>query len=490
MSLPLSNQSSSTLTANLLSPVQPDSARVWRLTPTPPYTVLPVSGVPLGEGRKICPSELFNRIPGINLPLGSSVFPGLDHPPTATAHVRIIRELTQDEILSFQRDTSAQDEPKEEKIERLMKIAVALSSLRGANYTCVASDINLKHRELVECLPDKSCSGELVRSWVENNRQVFPSRLRPALPYPLGSSALPKKKRKYEDKTLLTSSESASLGQKFIHEGPIGHPQTEQRCTVLEKLGDVARLGSSKGLSYDQIAKKIHCASFPYPDLCREKGKRAFIRGVMWKATTGASWETLPKEYGKWQTVYGRFAKWEEKGIWQMIFNTLSMDEDTEWTIPTKRPKMEQNFTSLEALRYIAISGSNKGLSYNEIAREIFHSSSAALFVEYLVGKLATENLVECWIEVLKEKGPDGLKDDAIPLWMRYLERFDISSFSKTFDFKGDEQEKKRWILIGEWQKGKQCIEIADLYSIPLEEIKGIIREFKEGKNLEWLGQK
>lgn len=102
---------------------------------------------------------------------------------------------------------------------------------------------------------------------------------------------------------------------------------------------------------------------------------------------------------------------------------------------------------------------------------------------------MVTENLVECWIEVLKEKGPDGLKNDAIPLWMSCLERFDISSFSKTFDFKGDEQEKKRWMLIGEWQKGKQCIEIADLYSIPLEEIKGIIREFKEGKKLELLAQ-
>ncbi len=58
---------------------------------------------------------------------------------------------------------------------------------------------------------------------------------------------------------------------------------------------------------------------------------RCFIDGVMWIARNGARWRSLPEAYGKWSTVHKRFIRWSEKGIWQMIFNTLAVDADTEW---------------------------------------------------------------------------------------------------------------------------------------------------------------
>jgi transposase len=58
---------------------------------------------------------------------------------------------------------------------------------------------------------------------------------------------------------------------------------------------------------------------------------RGFIRAVMWIARTGAPWRSLPAEYGKWSTVHKRFIRWARAGVWQMIFNTLAADEDTEW---------------------------------------------------------------------------------------------------------------------------------------------------------------
>ena len=61
------------------------------------------------------------------------------------------------------------------------------------------------------------------------------------------------------------------------------------------------------------------------------KDNRAFIRSVMWIARTGAPWRALPKDYGKWSSVHKRFIRWAKGGVWQMIFNTLCMDEDTEW---------------------------------------------------------------------------------------------------------------------------------------------------------------
>ena len=58
---------------------------------------------------------------------------------------------------------------------------------------------------------------------------------------------------------------------------------------------------------------------------------RLFIEAVMWIAKTGAPWRDLPGEYGKWSNVHKRFIRWAKKGVWQMIFNTLAVDADTEW---------------------------------------------------------------------------------------------------------------------------------------------------------------
>ena len=58
---------------------------------------------------------------------------------------------------------------------------------------------------------------------------------------------------------------------------------------------------------------------------------RLFIDAVMWIAKTGAPWRDLPEHYGKWATAHKRFIRWSKNGIWQMIFNTLAVDADTEW---------------------------------------------------------------------------------------------------------------------------------------------------------------
>jgi len=61
------------------------------------------------------------------------------------------------------------------------------------------------------------------------------------------------------------------------------------------------------------------------------RDNRLFIDAIMWIAKTGAPWRDLPDHYGKWSSVHKRFIRWSKNGVWQMIFNTLAIDADTEW---------------------------------------------------------------------------------------------------------------------------------------------------------------
>ncbi|WP_085938765.1 IS5 family transposase [Beijerinckia indica] len=47
---------------------------------------------------------------------------------------------------------------------------------------------------------------------------------------------------------------------------------------------------------------------------------RRILSGIMHVLTAGCRWKDCPKEYGPFKTVYNRFVRWSERGIWQKIF--------------------------------------------------------------------------------------------------------------------------------------------------------------------------
>ncbi len=51
---------------------------------------------------------------------------------------------------------------------------------------------------------------------------------------------------------------------------------------------------------------------------------RQLVNGILWRIRTGAPWRDLPEKYGKWMTVYQRFRRWSEAGIWEAVATTLA----------------------------------------------------------------------------------------------------------------------------------------------------------------------
>lgn len=51
---------------------------------------------------------------------------------------------------------------------------------------------------------------------------------------------------------------------------------------------------------------------------------RRILSGIMHVQKVGCRWKDCPPEYGPHKTIYNRFARWSERGIWQSIFAAIA----------------------------------------------------------------------------------------------------------------------------------------------------------------------
>jgi transposase len=56
----------------------------------------------------------------------------------------------------------------------------------------------------------------------------------------------------------------------------------------------------------------------PYPARLREQ-----FEGVVWRFRAGAQWREMPGRFGAWQTVYQRFARWRDAGVFEALLEGL-----------------------------------------------------------------------------------------------------------------------------------------------------------------------
>lgn len=56
----------------------------------------------------------------------------------------------------------------------------------------------------------------------------------------------------------------------------------------------------------------------------RPEQSRSIINGILWRLRCGAPWRDVPSKYSDWNTIYRRFGRWSEAGVWESVAVSLA----------------------------------------------------------------------------------------------------------------------------------------------------------------------
>ena len=103
---------------------------------------------------------------------------------------------------------------------------------------------------------------------------------------------------------------------------------------VFGQVGDNRRMSTYKIDNVQWQKLYAFLQSQPRAYAGQEETCRRLVEAVHWILHTGAQWRELPEHFGKWNSVFKRYARWEENGVWADMFKQFAQDPDMAAVMP------------------------------------------------------------------------------------------------------------------------------------------------------------
>jgi len=89
---------------------------------------------------------------------------------------------------------------------------------------------------------------------------------------------------------------------------------------------------------------------------------RRVISGIVFVIKSGCRWCDCPPEYGPAKTIYNRFVRWAERGVWQRLFRALA---------EKGRSRQIQMIDSTHVKAHRSASGAKRGSLSRQLAARV-----------------------------------------------------------------------------------------------------------------------
>ena len=95
------------------------------------------------------------------------------------------------------------------------------------------------------------------------------------------------------------------------------------------------------------------------------KDHRLLVEGAIYRLRTGIAWRDLPAEFGPWQTVWKRHARFSRDGTWDEVLAVLQSqaedDGDIDWRVSVDSTTARVHQHGATAARCLSMPSSHTG---------------------------------------------------------------------------------------------------------------------------------